>query len=54
MNTPLLNARVAPEVVAELDTLAAERGVNRSDLVREAIAQLLEANQATRKSKGRR
>lgn len=54
MSTPLLNARVAPEMVAELDTLAAERGVNRSDLVREAIAQLLEANQADEKAKGQR
>lgn len=51
MSTPLLNARVAPELVAELDTIAAERGVNRSDLVREAIAQLLEAHQAAGKSK---
>ena len=41
-------------MVAELDTLAAERGVNRSDLVREAIAQLLEANQADEKAKGQR
>jgi len=47
MITPLLNARVAPELVAKLDILAAERGVNRSDLVREAISQLLDAAQST-------
>ncbi len=42
MNTPLLNARVPADVVAELDALAAEQGKTRSDLVREALARILD------------
>jgi predicted transcriptional regulator len=46
--TPLLPVRIAPEVVAQLDALAAERGTTRSDLVREALARILdEAKQET-------
>ena len=41
MNTPLLAARVAPEVVAQLDALAAQRGSTRSDVIREALALIL-------------
>lgn len=41
MSTPLLNARVAPDVVAELDALAQREGVTRSDLVRRALTELL-------------
>jgi metal-responsive CopG/Arc/MetJ family transcriptional regulator len=52
MNTPLLNARVDAVTVAELDTIALERGVTRSDLIREAIAKLIEDN-ATGKWKER-
>ena len=39
--TPLLNARVATEVVARIDALARSVGVTRSDLVRAAITELL-------------
>jgi metal-responsive CopG/Arc/MetJ family transcriptional regulator len=52
MITPMMNARVDAVTVAELDTIAAERGVTRSDLIRQAIAQLIEDN-ATGKWKER-
>ena len=38
--------------VAELNALAIERGVTKSDLVREAITHLLEANRPTKKAQG--
>jgi predicted transcriptional regulator len=41
MPTPLLVARVDPELVAELDALAAREGETRSALVRRAIADLV-------------
>jgi antitoxin component of RelBE/YafQ-DinJ toxin-antitoxin module len=54
MATPLLNARVDTETVEALDALAAERGVNRSDLVRLALADLLAgSNGSTTKQKGK-
>lgn len=55
MATPLLNARVDTETVEALDALAAERGVNRSDLVRLALADLLaraERSSTKRNGKG--
>ena len=39
--TPLLPVRVGPETVAELDKLATLTGTTRSQLVRDAIDQLL-------------
>jgi predicted transcriptional regulator len=43
MSTPLLNARVDPELVAQLDALAASTGTTRSDLVRDGIRRVLAA-----------
>lgn len=34
--------RIAPEVVAQLDALAAAQGKTRSDIVREALARILD------------
>ncbi len=34
--------RIAPEVVAQIDALAAARGKTRSDIVREALARILD------------
>lgn len=42
MPTPLLNARVSPDVVAGLDAVAEAAQVTRSDLVRAALAELLD------------
>jgi predicted transcriptional regulator len=42
MNTPLLAARVPADVVADLDALAAAQGKTRSDIVREALARILD------------
>ena len=43
MNTPLLAARVDPELVAQLDALAIATGTTRSDLVRDGIRRVLAA-----------
>ena len=43
VNTPLLAARVDPELVAQLDALAASTGTTRSDLVRDGIRRVLAA-----------
>lgn len=51
MMTPLLNARVDPQIVAQLDLIATERGLTRSDLVREAIAKLIEDHEKSKESK---
>ena len=42
MATPLLNARVDTETVEALDALAAAQGKTRSDIVREALARILD------------
>ena len=42
MNTPHLAARVPADVVAGLDALAAAQGKTRSDIVREALARILD------------
>lgn len=42
MPTPMMTARVAPEVVAELDAIAEAAHVTRTDLVRAALAELLD------------
>lgn len=41
MPTPLLNARVSPDVVAKLDALAADTDTTRSDMVRAAVDYLV-------------
>jgi predicted DNA-binding protein len=41
--TPLMPVRISPEVVAQLDALAASTGTTRSDLVREGIRRVLDA-----------
>lgn len=38
----LLNARVDPDTFDALDRIAADRGTSRSELVREAIARMLD------------
>ena len=43
--TPLLNVRLDPTIVAEIDQAAEGLGVNRSDFVRLAIARELDAVQ---------
>ena len=40
--TPLMPVRITPEMVAQLDALAAEQGKTRSALVREALARILD------------
>ena len=53
--TPLMPVRIDPEIVAQLDVLAAERGTTRSGLVREAIALILDeadSQNAHQKDKG--
>jgi len=42
MNTPHLAARVPADVVADLDALAAAQGKTRSDIVREALARIID------------
>lgn len=41
MNSPVLAARIDPEMVEQLDALAADAGLTRSDLVREGLRLLL-------------
>lgn len=41
MALPLIAFRMAPEVMAEVDRLAAEAGTNRSEVIRRALALLI-------------
>ena len=41
MPTPMMTARVDPEMVADLDALAMKRGTTRTAIVRAAIAVVL-------------
>ena len=41
--TPLMPVRISPELVAQLDALAASTGTTRSDLVRDGIRRVLAA-----------
>lgn len=45
MRDPLLNFRLPPELTAELDRVAAARGVTRSAIMREAVAYIIEQHQ---------
>jgi predicted transcriptional regulator len=45
MPTPLVNLRLDTNMVAAVDRLAAKRGTNRSEIIREAVARVLELEQ---------